>query len=315
MLAYAGRGRAVKESLQVAELLGEISELLRASVSKGIVFDLDLGEVAAVEFDRSQLQQVLMNLLLNGAEATNGSGTVKVALREVEGSAVDWESVVVAPGDTRGPVVEIEVLDRGIGMDAATLGRIFDPFFTTKFTGRGLGLAATLGILRGHGAGLSVQSAPGEGTTFRLYLLPSTSPSELQPNVGTGAAASRPCRVLLVDDEAHVRAATECMLEALGHAVAAASEGAEALARYDAAQSHFDLVLMDLTMPGMDGIATLERLRQRSAELPVVLMSGYTEEDVRSRLADERTTYLSKPFSFDQLQQAIRLAIAPRHRL
>ncbi len=310
MLAYAGRGRAIKQSLQLAGLIRETRELLGASVSKDIRFELDLpAEVSAVEVDRSQMQQVLMNLLLNGAEAMSGQGMVSVALREIDGAAIPWEAAVLEPSERHGAMVEVTVTDRGVGMDETTMARIFDPFFTTKFTGRGLGLAATLGIVRQHGGGLAVESEPGRGTTFRLYL-----PSSNRANAAAAAAApSRtelpPCRVLLVDDEVDVRDATGRMLEALGHEVALASEGVEALARFDAAQSGFDVVLLDLTMPGMDGIATLEQFRERAPELPVVLMSGYTEEDVRARMGDERTTFLPKPFHLEWLAEALRRAV------
>ena len=250
-----------------------------------------------------------MNLLLNGAEAMSGSGTVAVTLREVDGASVGWDEVVLAPSEMVGRLVEVQVRDRGMGMDRATLARMFDPFFTTKFTGRGLGLAATLGILRQHGGGLSVESEPGKGTTFRLYFVPTDHQRPAPRPSSPDEDPAEPCRVLLVDDEEDVRFAAMQMLEALGHEVRVAAEGIEALAHYDAAKGAFDLVLLDLTMPGMDGIATLEQFRERAPELPVVLMSGYTEEDVRSRLSDERTTFLPKPFRFERLREALAAAL------
>jgi len=310
MLAYAGLGTSVTEAVDLSELLRETRELLGASVSKDIAFELELpAEEPAVEADRTQLQQVLMNLLLNGAEAMSGSGTVAVTLREIDGSSVDWDDVVLAPSETAGRLFELRVRDGGAGMDSATLGRIFEPFFTTKFTGRGLGLAATLGILRQHGGGLSVESEPGKGTTFRLYFVPTDHQRLAARPSSPDVTAAEPCRVLLVDDEEEVRRAAKHMLEALGHEVGVAAEGIEALAHYDAAKGAFDVVLLDLTMPGMDGIATLEQFRERAPDLPVVLMSGYTEEDVRGRLRDDRTTFLPKPFRFERLREAVGAAL------
>ncbi|MAC29096.1 MAG: hypothetical protein CMN31_24745 [Sandaracinus sp.] len=310
MLAYAGRGRSITEPLDLGALLQETRELLGASVSKDVEFELDLPQsVAAVEVDRAQMQQVAMNLLLNAAESMSGRGTVRVAVSEVEGSEVDWGGAVLAPEPADGRLVQVAVRDRGVGMDEATLARIFEPFFTTKFAGRGLGLAATLGILRQHGGGLAVTSEPGAGTTFRLFFHASERPSQPGHARVSEPTPMTPARVLLVDDEETVRGAAGRMLEALGHTVVGVGDGVEALARYDAANGDFDLLVLDLTMPGMDGIATLERFRQRAPALPVVLMSGYTEEDVRGRLRDERTAFLHKPFRFEQLEGALRSAM------
>ena len=310
MLAYAGRGQTVVELVDLSVLLRETKELLGASVSKDVSFDIVLPDAPPlVEVDRSQMQQVVMNLLINATEAMNGRGTVGVRITEVAGESVDWTGAKCVPEEIRGDFLEVVISDQGVGMDEATLSRLFEPFFTTKFAGRGLGLAATLGIMRQHGGGLVVTSEPDAGTVFRLYFRSSERTSQVQVKCETETEAVQACRVLLVDDEAGVRESTRRMLEALGHHVATARDGIEGMARYDAARSRFDLVLLDLTMPGMDGIATLEAFRERTPELPVILMSGYTEEDVRSRLKDERTTFLPKPFSFERLEEAIRAGL------
>ncbi len=310
MLAYAGRGRMAHEPLDLAEVIRETHELLSTSVSKDVAFSFDLpAEVPSVLGDRSQLQQVMMNLLLNGAEATQGDGHVTASARAILSDMVDWSEAILAPEPLNGELVELSVTDDGSGMDAETLERIFEPFFTTKFTGRGLGLAATLGILKNHGGGLIVRSEPGEGTTFQLYFR--TTRDTAQPSAPPPRPSSAgPLRVLVIDDEAAVRDATAKMFEVLGHTVTAFADAIEALDAHASADPPPELVVLDLTMPGMDGPTAYAELRERSDTLPVILMSGYSEEDVADLLAHPATAFLHKPFRFGDLERALSEAVA-----
>jgi two-component system cell cycle sensor histidine kinase/response regulator CckA len=304
MLAYAGRGQSRREPLDIDEVLRMTHELVAPSVSKDLAFEIDVADgLPTVEGDRSQLQQVLMNLLLNAADASDESGRVTIRVRAVDGAAIDWSDAYRAPDLVEGPLVELTVRDRGQGMDADTLARIFEPFFTTKFTGRGLGLAATLGILETHRAGLFVESAPGEGTCFRLYFRACREPS--RPGPAAPEHASGPLRILLVDDEELVRRATGNMLGLLGHEVTGRADAADALATHASADPPFDLVVLDLTMPGMDGAEALERLRAKNPALPVILMSGYSKADVATHVAEPATAFLQKPFRLADLERAL----------
>lgn len=193
-------------------------------------------------------------------------------------------------------------------MDAETRARIFDPFFTTKFSGRGLGLAASLGIVRAHSGGLCVRSTQGEGSTFTLYL-PAAEHAPQRAGVAAieePLANSKASRVLVVDDEPQVRESTALMLELQGHRVTRASSGQEALDLCEDGPS-FELVLLDLTMPGLDGSETLSKLRARHPQMPVIVMSGYAESDLRRRVSgSEGIAFLQKPFRAERLSQLVR---------
>ncbi|MCA9576697.1 MAG: response regulator [Myxococcales bacterium] len=314
MLAYAGRGQTLKAQLAMDALLGETRELLRGSLPKQVELRLSSpSETLSVHADRAQLQQVLMNLVLNAVESYGPQGgAVDVQVTRRPFVRDEWLGAVVAPEAAEGaPLACVTVEDHGAGMDAETLGKVFEPFFTTKFAGRGLGLAATLGIVRGHGGGLVVRSTPGEGTCFTLGLLVS--------EVGQAASVmpERPTResstghVLVVDDEPSVRQATQLMVEALGFQVTAAPDGPSALKCLETPDAGFNMAVLDLTMPRMDGFELLRRLRVGSPDLPVVLMSGYVESDIRERFEsddDSGVQFLQKPFSLDALERALRRA-------
>jgi CheY-like chemotaxis protein len=202
----------------------------------------------------------------------------------------------------------MRVVDDGIGMDSATLSRIFEPFFTTKFAGRGLGLAAVQGIVRGHSGAMDYRSEPGRGTVFEVYF-PGATPAHERSTADSTALTSAwrgAGTILLADDEASVRAVTARMLERLGFDVVTANDGREAVEVYRASTGNIDLVILDLTMPNVDGIEAFAQLRAFDPGVRVVLASGYSQSDVNARVADSRLEgTLQKPYSLAKLSDLL----------
>jgi CheY-like chemotaxis protein len=266
------------------------------------------GELPRVAADASQVQQVLMNLILNAAEAIGARpGTVMVGARRRDLDPVERD-VTQPTGEPLppGPYVELTVRDDGEGMDEARMARIFEPFFTTKATGRGLGLAATQGIVRGHRGGLKVESVPGRGTTFRV-LLPATAADPQARAVATAGEGSG--LVLVVDDEDNVRDMVCAVLEAAGIPWIAASDG-NAAVRLVGQRPAIRLVLLDLSMPGLSGEATLREVRRIRPGLPVLLSSGYAEAEATIGLpADDLAGFIQKPYHPEALVAAVRRAL------
>jgi two-component system, cell cycle sensor histidine kinase and response regulator CckA len=302
LLAYAGKGRFNVEALDVSAMVNEIQPLVEASVGKRARIQLELAPHCFVSADSSQLQQIVMNLIINGAEAipAGAAGTVTVRTREmpIDEAWMRSRRLIGAEQMTPGPHVGLEVQDDGAGMDQATLDRIFDPFFTTKFTGRGLGLAAVLGIVRGHHGGLTVESALGRGTTFRIFLPHAGSAPRSKVQAASPALAKTDRYVLVVDDEEVVRRTARSGLENYGYRVLLAASGQEAVSLVERHDAGIGLVVLDLTMPGMDGAATFRAMRKLRPELTVILSSGYDEADVASRFHGERFAgFIKKPYT------------------
>ena len=319
MLAYAGKGRFVVQPLSISGIVRETTELLEVSISKKVRLKLELGEVLpAVMGDATQVRQVLMNLVLNASEAIGDrDGTITIRTDLVH---LDNEYIVKMAFSERvneGDFISIEVSDTGSGMDPETLGRIFDPFFTTKFTGRGLGLAAVLGIVRGHKGAIKVWSEEGKGTTFKLFLpatnRPATPPA---PIVNAAAQAKNTGRILLVDDEPAVRITASRILRNGGYEVVEAEDGAQAVEIFRAHAKPFTAVLMDLTMPRMDGGEALKAIREIDPTARVLLMSGFNEQDTVSRFAGRGLTgFIPKPFTAEVLLQRLREALSGGRRV
>ncbi|MFH1567274.1 MAG: PAS domain S-box protein [Gemmatimonadota bacterium] len=311
MLAYSGRSSFPRESVDLGELIAEMAHLLRASVSKKAVLKLEAepGQ-PPVSADPSQIRQIVMNLVINASDALDerAGGVIGVAVEVIQCDAASLRATELADDLEPGPYLCLEVTDTGSGMDAATRARIFEPFFTTKFTGRGLGLAAVLGIVRAHRGAISVESDPGRGTTFRI-LLPAMAAADRKATRARPAAAEEwrgRGTVLLVDDEESVRSVVGRMLERLGFATVTAADGAEAVAEFRQRGPEFNLVLLDLTMPGMDGAEAFGELRRLDPEVRVVLTSGYSEEDVAGRFAGQGLAgVLQKPYSVDGLKEVL----------
>jgi ligand-binding sensor domain-containing protein/signal transduction histidine kinase/CheY-like chemotaxis protein len=320
MLAYAGKSRLVMERLDLAGLVRDMLALLRSAVPRTIAFELHAGAVPAiVEADPTQLRQVVMNLVTNASEAI-GDHPGRVEVRVGVTLAVQQDLALLhaaADMPRHGPYAVLEVTDDGCGMDASLLGRIFDPFYSTKFTGRGLGLAALLGIVRAHHGGIHVDTTPGRGSRFVIYLpLAAALAPAIAAAGGAGDVAAPPTRerVLVVDDEDAVLLSTARLLTRLGYEVVTAPDGAAALAA--ASQNPpFDLILLDVTMPAMDGPATARALRERGVEVPIILMSGYAENQLIARGAmTDADGFLKKPFLVQELAAVVHELTARQAR-
>jgi CheY-like chemotaxis protein len=250
-----------------------------------------------------------MNLVINAADAIGrtSSGVVSIRAQLLHATAEYLADVHPEAGLAPGPYASLEIADTGVGMDPATRDRIFDPFFTTKDTGRGLGLAAVLGIVHRHGGAIRVYSELGRGTTFRVLLPVSAAvPVGVPDSDGDWRGEGT---VLVVDDDAGVRRVACRLLESFGLTVRTASSGAEAIAIVEAEPEACDAVLLDLTMPEMSGTEAFDRLQAIRPGLPVVLMSGYHEEELRPELDARISGFIQKPFTPGDLARKIRLAL------
>jgi PAS domain S-box-containing protein len=316
MLAYSGKGRFVLQASDLSEIVGEMTHLLRAAVSRSAEIVLDLHPtLPAFEGDPVQIRQVIMNLITNASDAVGETGgTIVVQTGQMHASRGYLADAWIGADQPEGHYVFAEVQDTGCGMDAVTLARIFDPFFSTKFTGRGLGLAAVLGIVRGHHGAIKIASGPGTGTTFRV-LLPATqtavAPVALPVAVATRAASG--ARVLVVDDEAGVRTVARESLKRAGFEVVTANDGIEALEILDQEEGRFDAVLLDLTMPRMSGVEAFSLMKARHPQLHVVLTSGYSAHDVSARCgSNDIAGFVQKPFMPAALVRTMLEVLTPR---
>ncbi len=310
LLAYTGRARFRIESIDLSAVVRDIAELLSVSVSKDVSFEYHLAEnLPLIAADRAQLRQVAMNLILNAAESINGTGLVSISTTCVRASRKDQHWAVGETTDRE--YCQLEVCDDGCGMDDETRSKVFDPFFTTKFSGRGLGLAAVGGIARSHGAAIAIDSKPGHGTTFRVVFPTSSRQPEQRADAPPAKGfALQGKHILVVDDDSFVRQALCTMLTRHGCQVLAAPDGATALSMYARHQNELDLVLLDLTMPNMNGAEVLKRLRATSRQVSVVLMSGFREEELaRQFSADPPAGFLAKPFKLDDLVSVLSRAL------
>lgn len=311
ILAYAGRGRFIIGPVNLTLLVREMSQLLQATLSPKAKVELDLQEdLPLVNADATQIRQVVMNLLTNASDAlVDGPGTISISTGMIDASTSYLAEGYPQSSLPAGPYVFVEVRDTGVGMDAETIRRIFDPFFTTKFTGRGLGLAAALGIIRSHRGVIRVGSEPNKGSVFRILLPPSSARtmSELpgtQNEIVKGKGI-----VLIVDDHEAVRNVARAGLEMAGYEVLLASDGVEAVSVFNDAPK-IDAVVLDLTMPRRGGLETLAEIRKISSDVPVILMSGYGEKDLQSRFAGLGfSAFLPKPFVPTDLIQSLKQVI------
>jgi PAS domain S-box-containing protein len=320
LLAYAGKGRFVIERLDLSDLVREITDLLKTSIPRTIELRLQLQDrPPSIEGDAAQIQQLIMNLVINAAEAVEDgkNETVLIFTRMVWLDQAAIDQMVTPHGIAPGRYVLLEVRDPGCGMDDVTLSRIFDPFFTTKFTGRGLGLAAVLGIVRGHKGALQVESTPGKGSSFQVLFPVSEGPVTLTDRATPQMNLAGSETILVIDDEPAVRQASKSILESYGYRVVVAANGKEGLNLFQAPSEEIDAVLLDMTMPVMSGEETLVRLRTIRPDIPVVLSSGYDEAEATRRFPDKGlSAFVQKPYTAAGLAEKIKSALesAPRRR-
>jgi PAS domain S-box-containing protein len=316
MLAYSGRGHFDVRPMSLNEVVSEMGHLLVASISKKARVTYELSpDLPAVQADVPQMRQVIMNLITNASEALEDRvGTIQVRTgTERAGDTLKnlYGPVSIVPG----PYVFLEVTDDGVGMSEETQARLFEPFFTTKFTGRGLGLSAVQGIVRGHGGGIVLRTALGAGTTVKV-LLPSTD-TPPAPVVRQALDATQTWTgsglVLLVDDDAHVRTVSELLLRSIGFEVITVDGGHDAIREFERRAEDVRVVVLDVTMPDLGGDQVLKELRKRRPDVPVLLCSGYSEEEMSERFSPEdMATFLQKPYTFDLFRARLRDLLSRR---
>ncbi|MBN2077960.1 MAG: PAS domain S-box protein [Spirochaetes bacterium] len=310
MLAYSGRGRFTSENLDLNDVVEEMGHMLEVSISKKAVLRFNFARgLPSIVADATQVRQIIMNLVINASDAIGErSGIISVSTGAMECDDDYLSETWLNERLEEGMYVYLEVADTGEGMDQETLPKIFDPFFTTKFTGRGLGLAAVLGIVRGHRGAIKVYSEKGRGTTFKV-LLPA---AEASPK-GAGSAPERAPAwrgsgtVLLADDEETIRNLGKRMLERLGFTVVTVADGREAVEAFRKDPGSFTCVILDLTMPHMDGEEAFREMRRVRKNIRVVISSGYNELEISQRFAGKGIAgFIQKPYQLADLSDMLK---------
>jgi len=311
MLAYSGRGRFVVETIVLRDIVEEMVQLLSTSISKKATVTLRLEDNrVCMKGDATQVRQIVMNLVVNAAEALGDEpGVITVTTGTRECTPEFLNSTVAGEELAPGPYAYLEVRDTGCGMAPDTLARIFEPFYTTKFTGRGLGMSAVLGIVRGHKGTLTIQSEPGQGSTFTILfpaidemVPPRNRKSKALKDTWKGSGC-----VLVVDDERPVRSLAKRMLTRLGFDALFANDGREAVDLYAERRGEVDFVLLDLTMPNMNGEEALHELRRVDPDIRVILSSGYTEQEIAARFEGKGLAgFIQKPYTLEVLRNCLR---------
>jgi signal transduction histidine kinase/CheY-like chemotaxis protein len=316
LLAYSGKGAFVIRHLDLSREVRDMATLLRTAISKQALLAWELTtDLPAVSADPTQVRQIVMNLITNASDALGdepGTITLRTGVthaEELTGDGYSQPRRGEAGDPATGAYVYLEISDTGTGMTVDTLNRIFDPFFSTKFTGRGLGLAAVMGIVHSHKGLIRIRTEPGQGTSFRVLFPPVAGPVRQEPEpsgIRSGWRGSG--TILIVDDEEGVREVAERMLQEIGFCTLAAEDGRKALDLLERAETEIAGVLLDVSMPRMGGQETLLRLRALRPDLPVVMMSGYTEQVVAEQLGEssQSTGFLQKPFVAEDLVTAFR---------
>jgi CheY-like chemotaxis protein len=314
MLAYSGKGRFVIEALNLNALVEEMGHLLHASISKNVVINYDFArDLPPIEADATQIRQVIMNLVVNASEAIgdkNGVIAIRTRAVQIDGNH-HGNNDPLKEAAAKGEYVLCEITDTGCGMDQITQSKIFDPFFTTKFTGRGLGLAAVLGIVRGHRGLIKVISEPDKGTSFRI-LFPAVPVAKARSDMTDQTARqtlhqfSFTGKALVIDDDDTVRTVTARLLKTLGISAILAHDGLAGLRLFERHAPEIGCVLLDLTMPKPSGEEVFKAIRRLRPDTPIIIMSGYNEEDAADRFAGYQITgFLHKPYTPEQLEQLL----------
>jgi two-component system cell cycle sensor histidine kinase/response regulator CckA len=322
MQTYLGQTNGRHALLDLSRICHQTLPVLSADKPANVEFKRDLPETGPiVSADASQVQQILSNLLSNACEAVGAArGTVRLAIKTVAAADIPVEHRFPIGWEPQPQAYAcLEVSDTGCGIERKDIDTIFDPFFSTKFTGRGLGLAVVLGIVRSHGGAITVEGRPGRGSTFRVFFpVPEKAvapESEAVPKPEKTkerklSVRGQACTVLLIDDELSVRKVVAAALQLRGFTVFVAEDGTGALEIFRQHQAKIDCVLCDLTMPGMDGWATLAALRKLESGIPVILASGYDEVQVMTGDHPEwPQAFLGKPYQLKALRDTIEKVV------
>ena len=316
MLAYSGKGAFERKVFELNGLVTDMAHLLEVTLSKKVKLNYDLADNhTAVQGDSSQVRQVIMNLITNASDAIDDvTGAISVSTGTIEINSAQTQQDASGTQLPEGVYVFLDVTDTGCGMDKATLARLFDPFFTTKFAGRGLGMAAVQGIMSGHKGMIEVTSEPGVGSTFKALFpahdLPTHDRSS-SPRVGHDDSWIPAGAALIVDDDDIVRDLGQRMLEEIGFNVHAASGGLEAIKMLQDRHDDIACVILDLTMPEMDGVECFDKLRQLKSDIPIIIMSGYGKEEMAERFAtQDNIGFVQKPYTLGLLTQRLREVLA-----
>lgn len=314
LLAYSGKGKVLIRPFRLDELVREMGRLIEVTLPKGVELYTEFSpSTPTVECDVAQIQQVVLNLITNAADALRGmQGTIRIQTGREDAGPAGLREYQLAEGLASGEYAFLRIEDTGCGMDEATLRKLFDPFFTTKEQGRGLGMAAVLGIVRGHSGAIRVDSTPGKGTRFSVLLpISDSAPESLARGGSADAAAAGTGTILVVDDEPTIRMLAVDVLSSAGYAVVEASDGLEGVDAYRSNYQRLAAVLLDLTMPRMNGIEALDRMREIDASVPVVVSTGYDKSELLMG-GDQRGIrhFLQKPYLPRDLLRAIGGAIA-----
>lgn len=316
LLDYVGKRQFPLKNVDLNNVVHENAELFRTSVARHIELTITTTGLPGIKADQGQLQQVIMNLIINAAEAIGSdSGVIAVSTGVLMCDDDYLRRSLIDEKPPSGTYVYLEVSDTGCGMNRATRERLFEPSFTTKFLGRGLGMSAVQGIVRAHGGAILLESAPGEGSVFRI-LFPSLEESAtrpLQPVSDEASEEKQPVTagvasgvILVVDDEEHVRSLCMAIVEFLGYQAVGAADGIEAVHLFGERCDEIALVILDMTMPNMGGVEALRRLRIVRPDIPVIITSGYSEEDIAGNFGgDMPAAFIQKPFKVELLQKAI----------
>jgi PAS domain S-box-containing protein len=308
MLAYSGKGKFVVETIDLNRLLEDMLHMLEVSISKKAVLRLNpYHPLPGVDADATQIRQIIMNLVINASEAIGDkSGVIAITTGCMDCDKSYLKDVWLDENIIEGLYVYLEIADTGCGMDKDTLTKLFDPFFTTKFTGRGLGMAAVLGIIRGHKGAIKVYSEPGKGSSFKILLPASSRPAELFNGEKHKDNWQGHGTVLLVDDEETVRGIGAEMLKELGFSTVTANDGREALEIFKN-RPDIRFVILDLTMPHMDGEQCFRELRRMNPDVKVIMSSGYNEQEVTQKFVGKGLAgFIQKPCRLSVLKDAIR---------
>lgn len=313
MLAYSGKGRFVMQRINLNSVITEITQLLHVSISKNAALRFNLLQtIPPIEGDVTQVRQVLMNLIVNASDAIGDrQGVISLTTGTVNADREYLSGSFMAPELPEGQYAFVEVADDGVGMDKDTQNKIFDPFFTTKFTGRGLGLAAVLGIVRGHGGAIKVYSEPGQGSVFRVLFPIKDAPHDLEKPPSDSLKAKGNGTVLVIDDEEVVRNVTKRMLTRLGYTPLLAEDGPSGIEMYKKHQDEIVCLLLDMTMPRMSGEETIGHLKKVNPDVRVLLMSGYSEQEASNRFNGKGVAgFMQKPYTPQDLQEKLTEILA-----